>query len=561
MTLDRFVACALSTLLVCGGLQGVAHAQTTDAERTNSLVRQALERYASETQSPSPGQARAATPPASSATIPLTLDEAVKLALDQNLDIAVQRLDPQTYDLSLASLRAIYRPTVSSSIGPTSRIQPPTSTLNGGTAGVETATKTYNTGVSQSLPWYGGSFTFSWNNNKQTTNSTVANYNPQFISNFAFALTQPLLQGFRIDSTRQQLLVTRISQQISEAQLRAVITNTLANVRNAYWDFVYSVQVVDAARQSLALAQRLLDDNKIRVEVGTLAPLDVLQSESEVATRQQTLTQVQATQRTAELALKRLIVSGTEDPYWRATLNPTDRPTVVSVAIDLEAAIRTGLDNRTDVQQAKRQLESNNISMRYLRDQTLPSLTLSAGYGAQGVGGAQKVRSGSQVDAPVGSIIPGGYGDALGTLGGLKYPNWNATLNFSYLIGTSSADARVARARIQVAESAAQVRVLELQVATELTNAALQVENTLKRVDSAGAARALVQRRLEAEQSKFDVGMSTTFLVTQAQRDLADAQNTELRAMLDYRKALVDFDRLQQTTSTRTTVITVSTGG
>ena len=416
ISIHRFLACALSTALAWSAIPGVARAQTSDVERTTLVVRQALERYARETQAPAAGQAQPASAAPAAATVPLTMDEAVRLALENNLEIAVQRLDPQTFDFSLASIRAVYRPTLNSTFGPQSRVSPPTSTLNGGTGGVETATKNYNTGISQGLPWGGGSYTFSWNNSKQTSSNVLSNYNPQFGSTFAASYTQPLLMGFRIDNTRQQLLVTRINQQISEEQLRAVVTNTLANVRNAYWDYVYTVQVVESARQYLALAEQLLGDNKIRVEVGTLAPLDVLQSESEVATRRQVLTQAQANQRTAELVLKRLIVSGTEDRLWRPTINPIDRPTVESAPIDVEAAIRLGLENRTDVLQAKRTLESNDVTLRYLRDQTLPALNLTASYGAQGVGGTQFLRSGSGPSAIVVGTVPGGYTDALRTM-------------------------------------------------------------------------------------------------------------------------------------------------
>ena len=137
---------------------------------------------------------------------------------------------------------------------------------------------------------------------------------------------QPLLRGFKTDSTRQQLQVTKLNRDVSDVQLTSTITNTLSNVRNAYWDYVFAVQSVEVARQSLDLANKLVEDNQTRVQIGTMAPIDVVQAQAQAATAVQNLVAAQATQRTAELALKRLIVNGTQDPNWNATIDPVDRP-------------------------------------------------------------------------------------------------------------------------------------------------------------------------------------------------------------------------------------------
>src|SRR5581483_6638289 len=158
------------------------------------------------------------------------------------------------------------------------------------------------------------------------TSNIFANFNPSYTSNFSATVVQPLLRGFLIDNNRQQLKVTAISRDISDTQLRGTIATTLASVRNAYWELVYAIQAVDVARGSLDLAEKLVEDNKARVEIGTMAPLDIVQAQAEAATRKQTLAQAEATWRTSELALKRLIVSGTDDPLWASSINPTDRP-------------------------------------------------------------------------------------------------------------------------------------------------------------------------------------------------------------------------------------------
>jgi outer membrane protein len=525
--------------------------------RLAEIARTAAEQFAT---ARAEGQTRPTEPiTAQGPNIELTLDEATARALERNLDIAVERLNPQAQELNLARLSASYRPTLTSLFSTRSQVQPPTSQLNGGTI-VSNDQMQYNAGVAQAIPWGGGNAQINWNNTRQETNNAFALLNPSFNSNFQASLTQPLLRGFLIDTTRQQLRVTAISRDISEVQLRGTIAATLANVRNAYWELVYALQSVDVARGSLDLAEKLLEDNRARVEVGTLAPLDVAQSDAEVATRRQALATAEGTLRSAEITLKRLIVSGTEDPYWRARLTPIDRPEFRPEPLDVEAAAQRALQERTDLQQARQQIESNDITLRLLRNQTLPALDLLANYQAQGVGGTQFVRQG--LGGTVSDVIPGGYGDALRTLRNLSYPIWQVQLNVSYPIGASAAEANLARGRVQRNQAAAQLRALELQVAAEVTNAAVQVESSLTSYEAARVARELSELRLDAEQSRFDVGLSTNFLVVQAQRDLATAQNTELRALLNYRRALVDYERVQTAPAARGGGVTnVAAGG
>jgi len=550
----RFIAPAFLVLLMARPVG--AQQSAGDRARLDDLAREAAREFAA-AGGAAPDQTRPTVPPPPPGeTVNLTMDEATARALERNLDIAVERLNPQTFDLNIARIRAAYRPTATSTIGQLSRVQPPTSTLNGGQGGVTNSTTTYNSGLSQLIPWGGGAAQFQFNNNKQVTSNNLVNYNPAYNNNFALTMTQPLLRGFLIDNNRQQLVVTALNRDASEIQLRGTIATTLANVRNAYWELVFAIQALEVARGSLDLASKLVADNRARVEVGALAPLDVVQAQAEEATRQQALAQADAQQRTSQLALKRLIVSGTDDPLWNAEINPIDRPTFMPEPLDVQGAVRNALDNRTDLQIARKTIESNDVTLKYMRNLTLPELDLNANYGATGLGGTQFTRTGSGVTSIITGTIPGGYSDAWRTLTGRNYPTWNLALNFSYPLGASAQEAQVARAKVQLNQSAAQLRSLELQVATDVTNAALQVQSGLTRYQAATVARSLAQQRLDAEQSRFDVGLSTNFLVVQAQRDLATAQNTELRALLDYRRALVDYERLQETPSTRGAGIT-----
>jgi outer membrane protein len=557
----------IAVLVIAVAMATVARAQQTPTV-SDARVRELL---ALVQQQPAPApQAAAPTQPEPR---PLKLEEAVALALERNLDIAVQRLSPRTFDLSVQALKAAYLPNVTSTIGQNNIVQLPRNQLTGGSS-VENDTTTFNFGLNQSLPWGGGVSSLNWTNSKLESTSSLNTFNPQFNSTLTANLTQPLLRNFTIDNTRSQIKVTQLNRDISIESVRAVVTNTVANVRDAYWDLVYSIDSVAVAQQSLRLAEKLLGDDRTRVEVGTMAPLDVIQDQAEVAQRQQALAQAEATHQTAELSLKRLIVSGTDDPNWRARLQPVDRPSYLEQPIDLEAALRHALERRTDLIQQHRTLDINDMNLKLLKNQSLPQADLVASYGLQGIGGTQLLHEGGSLGGPVIGSIPGGYGDAFSTLRRRDYPTWNVAVQFSYPIGTSASEANYQRAKIALEQSQLTTRSLELQVATDVANGALQVSSQSKQVQAATAARELSQKRLEAEQSKFDVGLSTNFLVTQAQRDLATAQNAELLALLNYRKALVDFERVQETapsgrggagttstTSTSTSTSTSTTGG
>ena len=520
------------------GLPGAA-----DQARVDELVKYAREKYVQGQAQPVPAQQRTLEERAEARpVIQLTVEQAVRMALENNIELSIERLNPQLQDLTLAQTRGAYRPTLNSQLNANSAMPLPTSLLNGG-QNVTNETANANVNIAQVLPWFGTNYTAGFNNSRTNTTSTFATLNPQFTTQLTASLVQPFLRDFKIDNTRNQLLTGTITRQVSDITLRTRITNTTATTKNAYWDLLAAIRAIEAAKQSLALAEKLIEDNRVRVEVGTLAPMDIISAQAEAATRRQTLTQAEATRRTAELVLKRLIVSETNDPVWRASIDPIDVVQVRPITINLESAVTTALDQRTDLLTARKNLESSDVNIRYLRNQMLPALNAIATLGTRGLGGNQFIREGGVV---VGSI-PGGWPDAFAMMRQFDYPNWTVGATFSYPLGKSSQEAAFARAKLQYQQSQSQIRALELTVATEVTNAALQVESTLKRMEASRAARELQEKRLENEQSKFEVGMSTNFFVVQAQRDLLDAQIAELRATLDYQKALVAFERVQQT--------------
>ena len=525
-----------------------AAAQNTNIEHVRALIAQAQAGQ---------GQPAGAQPPVVAGTpfttagprVDLPIEDAVRQALEKNIDISVARITPRLTDFTIAGLEANYRLNLTSATSNTRNTRLPSQITQGITAPTTSMTTQWSSGIAQNLWKGGGNYAVNWTNSRLNSPSTVNTRNPQLNSGLQANLTQPLWRGFKIDATRAALRTNRLSQQNDEISLSATTASTEANVRNAYWDLVYAIQAVEAAQNSFDLANRLVQDNQSRVEIGTLAPIDVVSAQAEAASRRNTLVQSHAAVRTAELVLKRLIVSGTDDPLWTSSLNPVDRPSTTPEPINLEAAVSRALSERTDLQQSKNSLAISDINLQNQIDATKPQLNLTANYGLTGLGGPIIQRTGA-IDPLTGgqsvTTIPSGYLDALRNIAGFDAPAWTVGVNFAFPLGQSAQEATVARSRLSVQQTEVNLKALELQIATDVTNAALTVQSSLESVQATAAARELAQKRLEAAQSKMEVGMATNYEVVQAQRDFADARNNELRAVLNYRKALVNFETVQR---------------
>ncbi len=537
-----------------------AAAQDTRIEYVRTLIAQAQAQTGGAAQRPAGPTIPFVTP---GPRVEITIEDAVARGTDKNIDIAVARITPRLIDFTLAGLEASYRLNLTSSTSSNSTTDLPRLTTQGISAPTSSVRQNWSAGLAQNLWKGGGNYNVAWNNSRFKGQSAVNIRNPQFQSGITANLIQPLWRGFKIDATRAALRSNRLTQQNDEISLTATTATTQANVRNAYWDLVYAIQAVEAAQNSFDLANRLIQDNQSRVEIGTLAPIDVVSAQAEAASRRNTLVQSQATVRTSELALKRLIVSGTDDPLWTSSLNPVDRPSTTPEPINLEAAVARALSQRTDLEQSKNNLKVSDINLQNQIDATKPQLNLAANYGLSGLGGT--IFNFTGAPDPITGVrpfttTPSGYFDALRNITGFDAPVWTVGVNFAYPLGRSSQEATVARSRLSLQQTQVNVKALELQIATDVTNAALTVQSSLESVQATAAASELAGKRLEAAQSKADVGMATNYEVVQAQRDFADARNNELRAVLNYRKALVNFDTVQRV-GTRGVGAAVAGGG
>jgi HAE1 family hydrophobic/amphiphilic exporter-1 len=486
------------------------------------------------------GQTAAKTP----ATLRLTVDDAVRMALDDNVDLIADRLDPQISDTRVAAASGAFRPSITSSVQSNIQLQPPSNLL------FPTATQTNlistNAGLSQRLPWFGGSYSVSWTTTHTDSNSFLNSYNPLLQSGLSISVSQPLVRDLVIDGSRQQLAASRTNREIADTRLRESLVRTTSGVKSAYWNLVSAHANVEARRSTLDLAQELARVNKAKVDVGSLPPIDLMAAQAEVAANQEQLIIAETAVRQAEDRLRLLILDPTDASNWNVALDPIDSAPAATVTVDADKAVARALQGRADLVRARRDIDNSEISLTYAGNQRLPDVRLNASYQASGLGGTQVLRTGGFPGTIVGPGAVTDFASVLGQVTGRDYPTWAVGVSVSYPIGDSVDQANYARARLERAQVAQRLKGAESRAILQVRDAAWKVEMNAKRIDTARAARELADQRLDAERKRFEVGMSTSFLVIQAQRDLAQARTNDLAAVLAYTLSLVDFEALQE---------------
>jgi len=477
-------------------------------------------------------------------TLPLTIEDAVKRAIDKNPDLAVARLGTEAGAAGVAQSRGAFTPVFATSAGRTGASTPPSSLLLGDT-GVDVNDWFSSTGVHQRLPWSGASWSVSWDTSRTATTSPFSSVDPSLQAGLQVAVSQPLLKDRRIDDARLQYATAKIDRQTSELRFGEATAQIVAAVKQAYWTLKATRANVAVQQRSLDLANELARENRIRVDAGQIPPLDLVQAEAEVAARREGLIRARTAADDAEDALRRLIVDPTDAAFWQVRLDPVEQPTQTNVVPDVEAAVAHALDARYDIAVAGREVEKARTRVDYLDNQRLPDIRIEASYRGSGLGGTQFVRTGG-FPGVVTSTRNRGLGDAVGQVFTNDFPTWSVGATVSYPIGNSYEAASHARGQIEQRQAEQRVASLRVQAAETVRRAGRQIRSAAERVDAARAGATLAQQRLDAEQRRNDVGLSTTFLVTQAQRDLLEAQVSLLQTTLEYESALVNFEAVQQ---------------
>jgi outer membrane protein len=494
-----------------------------------------------------PQQGPAGQGPAGAKTGPvsrISIDDAVRLALEQNLSLQVQRLDPQIQGLNIDLIKTAWTPVVSGTVSNVSSTSPVSSFFAGATDALTNARFGATAQADQLLPW-GANYNVTWNNSRARSNSVFDSPNPALGSVLSASYTQPLLRNFKVDSTRQQLLISKKNREMTDVQLRQTVVTTVRQVKYAYWNLAYVLENLKVQQQSLDIARESLRNNKSRVGIGTMAPIDIVEAEAEVARNEEAVIIAEAQITRAEDVLRALIFDPKNPDFWATTFDLTDPPAFRAQDVDLDAAVKRALENRTDLVNMRKSLEAADINIRYFKNQLLPDLNVRAGYGLTGQGGTSYTFTDTFPPVPI-SVVDKGWGSVYSQMLSNDFHNWSMAVTVGYPVGRSGAEATLARARVSYTQDQLQLRSLELTVATQVREVARTLNTNRKRVDATRASRDLAQRRLDAEQKKFQAGLSTNFFVIQAQRDLASARNAELQAILDYSRAVVDYETVQE---------------
>jgi len=472
----------------------------------------------------------------------LSLEECILIALKNNLGIRSAAMNPQLADSYVSWAREKFLPRLSFGF---SRQDNSSASYSFIEAAEKVTSQSHDLSASvwQALP-SGGAVSASLSGYKSESNRSFQTINPRYGSTLTLSFSQPLLRNFGSKMSRREIILSENNKDISESQLQSVLLDTVFSVEQAYWNLIYAIENLKVKQQSLDLAKDLLAKNKREVEVGMVAPIEVLSAEAEVATREADILQAEVAVTNSEDLLKTIINIGAEEGGGFVHIVPSDKPIQEARVIDLDEALRTAFEMRPDLQATRAGLKIKELNVAYAKNQTLPDLNLSASYWSPGISGTQLLY---QNDNPLTGVvigkIPGGASAALSDALGLRYRNWSFGIQLSLPISFLTSRAQYAASKISYEQSLIDLQHLENQVFLEIRTGVRAVETNYKRVLGYRAARELAEKKLEAEEKKLKVGLTTNYVVLQYQRDLADAKTAELRALIEYNLTLAYLDK------------------
>jgi len=474
----------------------------------------------------------------------MTLEDCILGALKNNLSVAVQVLNPRLADEALSKAREKFLPSLSMSFNNRHNESASYSWTSTSTTGsILSKYNSYNFAINETLP-IGGTLSLSLDSYKSETNQSLQTINPRYGSTLSMNFSQPLLRNFGSTVSQREILVARNNLEISEYDLHKSLIDTIYSVEQSYWILVYSIQNLEVQRQTLKLARDLLEKNERAVEVGQMAPIEVLSAQAEVATREADILQAETQVKNNEDTLRTLLnlEPGNQAPLTQ--IIPVDKPPFEGRTVSIDEALLTAIDNRPDLRSARTSLKNTEIDLTYAKNQLLPGLNLNAGFSSPGVSGDRILYlNNNPLTGVVVGTMPGGSSDALKDTLNFKYQNWTIGLTLDIPLANVLSRAGYAQAQVNMEKALLSVKNQEQQAYLEIRNAVRSVETGFKRVQAYKVARDLAEKKYEAELEKLKVGLSTNYTLLQYQRDLANARTAELKAIVDYTVSLAGLDR------------------
>jgi HAE1 family hydrophobic/amphiphilic exporter-1 len=502
---------------------------------------------------------------------PLSLRDALSMALQNNKDIEVARENVRIAEFDLLGAKGAYDPHFSTSAFYERVESPVSSFLSGGQNG-----STIDTGYTGTArlegesPFLGGNYRFNFSSIRRVTNNQFTALSPQYPTEATFTYTQPLWRGLKIDNSRRQIEIAKKNLSLSDAQFRQRAIDTITNVQRAYWDLVFALRSLQVQRDAVTVARTQLEHNKRLVNEGQLAPIDVVAAEAQISTYEQNVfSAIEEVSRT-ENNLKNLIAENQKAAIWTESLVPTDPVDLTAPVVSLPDALKTAMENRPELQQSHLAGEINAINQRFFKDQTKPDVDLVGTYGITGLAGtissnvvnpftASNLLVRQRVDQlsmlagldPLPVIPPqtfspdllGGLGQSFQNLLANRYGTFRIGVQVNLPLRNRTAEAELGKSLVEGERIVTQREQLEQTIQVDVRNALQSLRSAESRLRAAIATRQANEQQFASEQRKLDAGQSTTFLVLERQTALTEARAMELKAQTDLNKAIADLQR------------------
>jgi outer membrane protein TolC len=509
---------------------------------------------------------------------PLTLNEAIALALKNNNNIDASRIDVKVAEFNLQAAKGVYDPLFSTESYYERRTTPTSSTIGGGTNGSVTQTDpTADLRLGGYTPFWGGSYQVDFTSTYLSTNNQFATLNPQYPAALTFTYTQPLWRGLRFDANRRNIEVAKKNLSLSDAQFRQQVIDTISQVQQAYWDLVFALRNLQVQIDAVKQARTQVESNQRLVEQGVLAPIDIVAATTQVTTFEQNVYTAQEAVTTAENTLKTLILPNNSAPLWSSAITPITPVALEAPRVPLESALASALTNRPEIAQLQANADINSINSRYFRDQTKPQVDLVATYTGTGLAGtpttapASTTRGTSQVvfdrvnelsalsgleplppaSSGASTIAPnlvGGYPQSLSNILAGTYPTARVGVRISIPLRNRTAEANLGSSLAQGTRIQDQIAQTRQLIEADVRNNLQAVKSAEARLAAAAATRQSAELQYQSEERMFKAGTTTVFLVLQRQTDLLTAQGRELQAQTDLNKAISNLQRAIGTT-------------
>lgn len=481
--------------------------------------------------------------------IELTLKSVIFLALKNNLQIAFESLGPNVSETDIMREESVYDTNVSLQFGKDRRITQTGNFLAGaGESSIYQQSWDLEVDVMKKFV-SGTSAELKWNSSDSKTDFLFQALVPEYRSELNLLLTQPLLKDFGIDVGKSMIKIASLNFKMSQDQFKGRVMDILYEIEKQYWNLYFQIKDYEAREKSLKLAEDLLREFKIKIEAGTLAPIEIYQAEAEVATRKEDLIVTRDLLKDSEDRLKSALNFYEKEQYWDLVIIPADEPRPAVPKEDLMEGIKEAFKYRPDYNQAKMDIEARNIMVKYTKNQVLPRVDLFGTIGTMGLGGRGNPDAidfaGGGNGGKDASSFSTHWDDVADHMASGDFYNYTIGIKIEFPLGNRFAKSQYSKAKVEVLRAATYLKDLENIIINEMRGAVRQVETNLEMIEAARASLKLADEKLKAEEKKYEVGLSTTHDLLEFQEDLARAESREARTLAEYEKSLVNLARVK----------------